>query len=88
MRSSLTQRAYLKWRRYWDEEPWGPVRDNMHAAVIAREIRRPQLKPGARLNLDDFMIRRPEARAKERNAGMLTFLRSVAKKTGKEGGGD
>lgn len=36
----MTQRSYLGWQRYWDAEPWGSWRDNFHAAIIAREVRR------------------------------------------------
>lgn len=31
-------RELERWRRYWDEEPWGPRRDNMHAAMLARQM--------------------------------------------------
>lgn len=79
MLAGMTNRAYLNWRRYWDEEPWGPWRDNMHMAVLAREVRRPQLKPGAANKHEDFMLRRPVARRKEKAASLLGFLRTVGK---------
>lgn len=53
--------------RYWDAEPWGPWRDNMHAALIAREIRRPYLKdPTKPTPLSEFILRAPEEIQQER----------------------
>ncbi len=68
---------------YWKAEPWGPWRDNMHAALIAREIRRPWTKDQTKNLLSDFIIRDPEERAEADNkkvAGFFTFFKTVAKK--------
>jgi hypothetical protein len=46
--------------RYWAEEPWGPWRDNLHAAIIAREIHRAHFK--GEIRLDDFMVLDPAKR--------------------------
>jgi hypothetical protein len=74
--------------RYWEAEPWGPWRDNMHAALICREIRRPYLKDPTKLTpLIEFMIRPPEEIAQERIEQrqdrvrkMFGFFGAVAKK--------
>jgi hypothetical protein len=62
--STVVQMAETDWNllaRYWDAEPWGPWRDNMHAALICRELRRPHLKdPTSPTPLDVFMLRDPE----------------------------
>lgn len=76
----MTQRAYLGWQRYWIEEPWGPYRDNLHAAVIAREVRRPQLRKGAKVELDDFIVVNPETRRAEATGNLIDFLKIVAEK--------
>lgn len=53
--------------RFWDHEPWGPWRDNMHAALICRELRRPYLKdPMKPTPLGEFMLREPEEIAQEK----------------------
>lgn len=44
--------------RYWNEEPWGAYRDNIHAALIARTIHNTNFKK--KVTLDDFMLRRPD----------------------------
>ena len=51
----------------------------MHAAVIAWEIRWPQLKPGAGNKHEDFMLRRPVARRADKRDAMLGLLRMVGK---------
>lgn len=40
--------------RYWDMEPWGPWRDNFHAAVISRAVYRTVTND--QVNLDQFMF--------------------------------
>lgn len=79
MRASLTQRAYLKWQRFWLEEPWGPWRDNLHAAMICRELRRPQVTSGATIRLDDFMIRQPAVQLAEAENNLWNFLSLIAR---------
>lgn len=74
--------------RYWAHEPWGPWRDNMHAAIIAREIRRPHLKdPRKPTPLSEFILRDPDEieqekaeRQTDRVKGLFTFFRTVAKR--------
>ena len=82
MRASLSQRAYLDWQRYWDFEPWGPWRDNLHTAVLAREIRRPQVRRGSTIDLDQFMAKGPQARKDEAQArgveNMFATLKTIA----------
>jgi hypothetical protein len=80
MKRSMTQRAYLGWQRYWEEEPWGPYRDNLHAAMIAREVRRPYLRKGAPNKLDDFMVVNPQRRKAEATGNLIDFLKLIATK--------
>lgn len=81
MKDSLTQREYFNWQKYWVEEPWGPYRDNLHAAVIAREVRRPNLRRGAKNDLDDFMVVDPQRRRKNASKNFINFLKTVAQPT-------
>lgn len=53
--------------RYFAAEPWGAWRDNLHAAIIAREVRR-TLTPRRTIDLQQFMVM-PPAR---RDAGSVT----------------
>lgn len=74
----MTQRSYLGWQRYWDQEPWGPWRDNLHAAIVAREVRRTRVKPSARVPLEQFMVRNPEERRKEGEQSFFGMMQAVA----------
>jgi len=78
MKSSLTQGEYLSWQKYWVAEPWGSYRDNLHAAIIAREVRRRYLKKGARSKLDDFMVVDPGERKREATGNLLDMLKMIA----------
>lgn len=66
---------------YWSEEPWGPWRDNLHTAIIAREVRRTAFKGG--LDLKNFMFKKPsevlEASVKAKK-GIFASLKMMAKK--------
>jgi len=74
----MSQREYLSWRKYWEVEPWGSWRDNAHAAIIAREIRRPQLKKGTKVSIEDFMMTPPEHRQQQANSHYLGLLKLLA----------
>jgi hypothetical protein len=67
--------------RYWEVEPWGAWRDNLHAAIIAREVRRPYLRKGASNDLDDFMVMDPEIRRRRRLTALIQALRESGKRT-------
>ena len=62
---------------YWMHEPWGAWRDNLHAAIIATEIVRPNLKKGARVGVDTFMLRHPGEIEEERQAKQQSAARNV-----------
>jgi hypothetical protein len=65
----------LGWARYWNEEPWGAYRDNLHAAMLCIQFLRPHVKKGTKLPpLDQFMLK-PSAAVKESNA--LAFLAAM-----------
>lgn len=79
MKRSMSQRAYGGWQRYWDQEPWGPWRDNIHTAIIARELRRARVRPNTRVPLEQFMVRNPEDRKKQGEQNFFGLMRTVAR---------
>ena len=83
MFATLTARAYRKWQLYWEQEPWGPWRDNLHAAIVAREVRRPYTKKGTSVKLEPFMVRSPDERKKEGVDGLFSMLAMAATKVKK-----
>jgi hypothetical protein len=81
MKEAMPQRLYSRWQSYFVAEPWGPWRDNMHTAILAREIRR--TIPGAKLpDMSVWMIRDPEERAAEATGQVLSTLGTMAVKIG------
>jgi hypothetical protein len=83
MKSSMTYRSYLGWQKYWEEEPWGPWRDNLHTAMVAREIRRTVFKSG--LSLEGFMYTNPYRTVVDGDSKLAATLGTVATKvTAKE----
>lgn len=63
--------------QYWAEEPWGAYRDNLHAAIIAGEVRR-TLTPKAKIDIDRFMIAHPKRRARQNAAAFVNTLKAMA----------
>jgi hypothetical protein len=66
--------------RYWLHEPWGPWRDNLHAAMIAREVFKSTLKPSARRGhkLEPWMVIFEGKRRKQNVAAFAEALRGMA----------
>lgn len=71
-------RELERWARYWSEEPWGPLRDNMHAALIVTELLRPHLKEGATLNMADYLLRHKDDRDAIARGRLLATLSAMA----------
>jgi hypothetical protein len=71
---------FARWQRYWAEEPWGPWRDNMHAAMLTAAVlnstpgRKKAVKP------DDFMLRSRDAKRAATTLKSLAALRALAKR--------
>lgn len=66
------------WHRFWAIEPWGALRDNMHAGLIAAELRAPRVKRGKKLpSFKDFMLRDAEAAKQERRAGTAHAIKTL-----------
>ena len=74
----MSNAEYINWQIYWVHEPWGPWRDNLHAAMICREIRRPQLKARAKNEIEDFMVVNPVTRQKDRKNRLFGMLEALA----------
>jgi len=78
MKASMSQRMYVLWQRYYEQEPWGPWRDNVHTALIAAEVRRVWQRPRSHPKLSDFMVRSPLERTADVEKALFTVLRNMA----------
>jgi len=74
----LPARELERWATYWNEEPWGVYRDNMHAALIITELLKPHLKEGTTLNMDKFMLKPKADLDDAARAKFLVQLNSMA----------
>lgn len=81
-KASLSLSAYRDWQLYWIEEPWGPFRDNLHAAIVAAQVQALRSKKGSRIKLDQFMVMDPSARRRENRAGFIAMLRFMGRSRG------
>lgn len=87
MRATLPWDEYCGWLAYWQVEPWGPWRDNVHAAIIAREVTRAnaRLRRGAKLDLASYMVIDPEERQRAANERVVAMLQAMAVMGGRRG---
>lgn len=74
---ALPSDDYELLERYFAEEPWGPWRDNMHAAIIATEIRRMR-NPKTTAKSSDFLLVHPERRRRGNLKALVDALRAMA----------
>jgi hypothetical protein len=75
----LPGREFEAWSRYWNEEPWGPYRDNMHAAMLAVQFIRPHLKEGTKVPpIAEFMFRIPDEKPV---SGFRSLVASLERKS-------
>lgn len=80
MHDTLTAREYFDWQSYWVEEPWGAWRDNVHTAILAREVIRPHMKENAKIDLDVFMVHHPEDDKRRKRIAAMARLMAAATK--------
>jgi len=73
-----------RWRLYWEEEPWGAHRDNLHTAMIISQLLRPNLKDGVAPPLKTFMLIHPEDRDRESSQDFLMTLDMLARQQARD----
>jgi hypothetical protein len=81
----MTPNAFTLWRAYYQLEPWGAWRDNIHSAQIAAllfNINRGKATPPA--TVQDYMYEDPEVTAYRRAQTFAGKLRAMSR--GKENG--
>jgi hypothetical protein len=66
-----------EWMAFYQMEPWGPGRDNIHAGIIASVIANVF---GGKAKWQDFMLTSQEDHRKAKSQGFLAWLKAVAVK--------
>lgn len=82
----MSHNELMAWERYYQVEPWGQLRDNMHSGMIAAAIVNQHRKRGGKVfTYEDFlMVPVREQRAKNRGK-FFTAMRAMAKREGDNG---
>ena len=71
---------YQDWWRYWQQEPWGAMRDNLHTGIIASAIinaRANRRRGSSDVKAGDFLLRSERQSRADETAKSLAFLRAV-----------
>lgn len=64
---------------YFDIEPFGPIRDNIHAGIITAMIANTHLKSGAKpYSADDFLLQDAQSRKEKETRNFMRSLAAVA----------
>lgn len=74
----LPNGEYERWKVFYSLEPFGHIRDNIHAGMIASILVNQNLKKGATpYNYHDFMIETDEERREKKTREFLSFLKAA-----------
>ena len=81
----MTAREFSEWMEFARDEPFGPVRDNLHAGMITAMIynanRRKNQKPMAAA---DFLLMTERERMERRTQKTMSTMKAIAIKKGKK----
>lgn len=87
LEETLGQAELRDWIAYWALEPWGSIRDNLHAGIIASAIYAPHVKKGKKPpNASDFLLSDARTQQEKRRAGtmkVIDWMKAQAVKKGK-----
>lgn len=79
----MSSAEYSDWIQFAVVEPFGDVRNNIHAGMIASLIASVNRKKGTKAyTYEDFMIMAPDERRKKETNEFVAFLQSAAIKDG------
>ena len=78
---NMSVSEFADWVRYYDVEPFGPLRDNEHTAQIAAILSNIHKQKSARIvEVEDFMIRPAFEKEEIRTRRAVNALLSMAEK--------
>jgi hypothetical protein len=75
----MSSREFVEWLAYYELEPFGPMRDNIHSGQIASLIynsNRQRSKPA--LGPSDFLLKDQVAQKDEGTKNFLSLIRAAA----------
>lgn len=74
----LPESELQRWARYWSVEPWGPHRDNIHAAMLCVQVLRPYLPDNSKIGIDDFMLKDAKEIKQNKMAQLVSQMGAAA----------
>lgn len=66
--------------RHFKEEPYGPMRDNFHAALITAKVHNMLRGKSKAVKVEDFMLVDKEAHSKRSVGGLVNFFKTIGKR--------
>lgn len=76
---TTSAREILDWQAYWNVEPWGAIRDNMHAGIITSMIFNANRSRNDKArSYSDFMLKDPEQVKESGTQKFVAALRALA----------
>lgn len=79
----MSSDEYSDWLTFYDLEPFGDTRNNIHAGMIASVMANQTRKKGTRAySFKDFMIMNPDERREQATKEFVSFIKSAAVKDG------
>lgn len=80
LENTMSSSELTEWMEYYQIEPFGPFRDNLHSATIAMILaNQGRGKRGRVATVDDFILKPKEHVRRSETHKALSWLRAVAK---------
>jgi hypothetical protein len=81
---AMPHNLFVEWQHFADLEPWGPVRDNLHAGIVAAAIWQSNMQPDDRSQISpqDFLLQpaAPPAEEKKTPSEIFGLLKAHLKR--------
>ena len=87
LNSRMSGREFSQWMEFYALEPFGPVRDNLHAGQIAAMLFNANRGKGRRpMSANDFLLMSERERMEQRTKKTMGAIKAIAKKGNKRRG--
>lgn len=85
----MSSREFGEWMEFYKSEPFGPVRDNLHAGIVTSMIYNASRRKGARpMSAADFLLMSERERMERNTKKTLSAVRVLAQTKRKRKRGD
>lgn len=75
----MTSREFGQWMEFYKAEPFGPMRDNLHAGIVASMLFNANRRKGARpMGASDFLLMSERERMERTTKKTLAAVKALA----------